>query len=642
MISFDSASFRRIEMKSILTTSGLLILTVLFIGCGGGGNPILPENNPPAWNGSAGVQSVEPGDESITVRFGTATDPDGDAVTYSLFYCDETITENKNPLVTPNNKIENITSPYQLTGLVNGHKYWFGVRAMDSEGLVDANTVAKSSQPSTGGNLMWAKKRTGGISSRSTILSDDSTVVTGVYGYFGASATFGAGEINETVLLSRDAAGVMFFRNNQFPPGADPNVHGDIFVARYNPDGSLAWAKQAGGANSAYHEDSGRGITSLSDNSTVVAGHFEGSSTFGSGEANETILSSVIRPITVARDIQAYYDPDYYYDIFIARYNPDGTLAWAKRAGGEGSDLGTNVKSLSDNSTVMTGYIGDTATFGAGEVHETILSGLGYFIARYNPDGTLAWAKKVEGSGHEITTLSDDSFVLTGVFSTSAEFGPGEANQTTLTTEGWTDVFIAKFNPVGTLVWAKRAGGATGETIDPYLTTLSDDSTVVTGIFEDSSTFGAGETNQTVLNCVGWRDVFIARYNTDGTLAWAKRAGGSGWDNGTGITTLSDNSIVVCGHHGDAITFGPGETNETILSKYETLNDGLCFIARYNQDGTLLWAKNTGGDGYGVTGLSDNTTVLFGSFYDTKIFGPGEINEIALNDGGDFMARFKP
>jgi hypothetical protein len=98
----------------------------------------------------------------------------------------------------------------------------------------------------------------------------------------------------------------------------------------------------------------------------------------------------------------------------------------------------------------------------------------------------------------------------------------------------------------------------------------------------------------------------------------------------------------VCGHHGDAITFGPGETNETILSKYETLNDGLCFIARYNQDGTLLWAKNTGGDGYGVTGLSDNTTVLFGSFYDTKIFGPGEINEIALNDGGDFMARFKP
>jgi hypothetical protein len=630
-------------MKSIFAISGLLIFTLFIIGCTGGGNPIDPgTNNPPVWTGLAGVQSLDPGDGSITVRFGTATDPDSDPVTFSLFYCDQTVTGNTNPLALPTVETGNITSPYQLTGLVNGHKYWFAVRVKDSEGLGDSNTVKKSSQPSVGGNLLWVKRRTGGVSSRSTVLSDDSTVVTGVYGYFGASATFGAGEINETILASRDAAGVMFFRNNQFPPGADPDVHGDIFVARYYPDGTLAWAKQAGGANSDYHGDYGSGITSLADNSTVVVGYFEGSSTFGPGETNQTILTSTARPITVARDIQAYYDPDYYYDIFIARYNPDGTLAWAKRAGGEGSDLGTNVKSLSDNSTVMTGYIGDTATFGAGEVHETILSGLGYFIARYNPDGTLAWAKKVEGSGHEITTLSDDSFVLTGVFSTSATFGPGEATQTTLTTEGWTDVFIAKFNPDGTLLWAKRAGSATGETIDPFITALSDDSTVVTGIFEDSSTFGAGETNQTVLNCVGWRDIFIARYNTNGTLAWAKRAGGSGWDNGTGITTLLDNSIVVVGHHGDAITFAPGEASETILYKYETLNDGLSFIARYNPDGTLLWAKNTGGDGFGVTALSDNTTVLYGSYYDTKIFAPGEINEIALTGGGDFIARFKP
>jgi hypothetical protein len=46
----------------------------------------------------------------------------------------------------------------------------------------------------------------------------------------------------------------------------------------------------------------------------------------------------------------------------------------------------------------MTGFFSDTATFGEGEVHETILTSP-YdgtpFMARFNPDGTLVWAKNI-------------------------------------------------------------------------------------------------------------------------------------------------------------------------------------------------------------------------------------------------------
>jgi len=583
-------------------------------------------NNPPTWDSTVGILSATPGDSKVTITFGTATDPDGDnPVTYDLYYVDETSTGNNNPFISPNIVVPNISSPYTRTSLTNYHKYWFGVRAKDSKLLSETNTVKMSATPRStygNGNLIWAK-RSGGPSDYSycydygrgiTTLSDNSTVVTGV---FCESATFGQGEPNQTILTSVGG--------------------GDIFIARYNPNGTLAWAKRAGGSGGGYDYESGKAITTLSDNSTVVTGSFCDSATFGPGEPNQTVLTSAG-----------------YSDIFIARYNPDGTLAWAKRAGGlEWGDWGRGTTTLSDNSTVVTGWFFLSATFGPGESNQTVLTSAGgsdIFIARYNPNGTLAWAKRAGGSewdyGYGITTLSDNSTVVTGYFSDSATFGPSEPNQTVLTSAGWDDIFIARYNPYGTLSWAKHAGGS-GWDKGYGITTLSDNSTVVTGEFEGSATFGPGESNQTVLTSAGYTNIFIARYNPYGTLLWAKRAGGADWFNGgIGITTLSDNSTVVTGYFWYSATFGPSEPNQTVLTSAGA--DDI-FIARYNPNGTLAWAKRAGGAnndaGLGITTLFDNSTVVTGFFCESATFGPGEPNQTILTSDGlwdIFIARFAP
>jgi uncharacterized delta-60 repeat protein len=465
------------------------------------------------------------------------------------------------------------------------------------------------------GDLIWAKRAGGGQDDYGyaiTTLSDNSTVVTGSFA-FGESATFGQGEPNQTVL---DSAG-----------------DDDVFIARYNPDGTLAWAKRAGGTIT----DIGSAITTLSDNSTLVTGCFWASATFGQGEPNQTVLDSA--------GIS---------DIFIARFNPDGTLAWAKRAGGTAEEEGLGITSLSDNSTVVTGYFNVSATFGPGEPNETVLSA-GYddiFIARYNADGTLAWAKSAGGSqwdiGEAITALSDDSTVVTGYFWGSATFGQGEPNQTMLVSAGQQDIFIAKYNADGTLAWAKSAGGWLGNEYGYAITALCDNAAVVTGSFQALATFGQGEPNETELTGAADGSVFIARYNPDGTLAWAKRAGGAN-SMGRAITALSDNSTVVTGSFFGPGTFGPGEPNETLLNA-----DGYSdiFVARYNPDGTLSWAKRAGGpdasvtttdEGIGITALSDDSTVVTGSFPITATFGPGEPNETELVSAGNydiFIARF--
>jgi uncharacterized delta-60 repeat protein len=461
------------------------------------------------------------------------------------------------------------------------------------------------------GNLIWANRAGGALTFEKgyaiTTLSQNATVVTGI---FEGTATFGPGEANETVLTSLGGY--------------------DIFVARYYSGGTLNWVKQAGGTT----DDEGWGITAFGDNSTIVTGNFKGVATFGMGEANETILTSAGSS-----------------DIFIARYLSNGTLSWAKRIGNTSLDYGYGATTLSDNTAVVTGTFYGTATFGPGEPNQTILTSSGsmdVFIARYNTNGTLVWAKRAGGTSSDyglgVTTLSDNSTVVTGYYNSSATFGSGEPNQTILTSYGGSDIFVARYNPDGTLLWAKSAGGTDNYDEGHSITTLSDDSTVVTGYFYGMAIFGLGEPNQAIMLSAGYYDIFVARYNTDGTLAWVKGVGASSVDHGYGITSLSDDTTVTIGFYNGTVTFGEGEPNETTLTGY---SNG--FLAKYNPDGTLSWAKQFGGEdsdsGRAITTLSNNSVVGTGYFEGSATFGGGEPNETILNSAGGFdifIANFEP
>ena len=56
----------------------------------------------------------------------------------------------------------------------------------------------------------------------------------------------------------------------------------------------------------------------------------------------------------------------------------------------------------------------------------------------------------VDGSGNSY---------VTGFFNGTATFGQGQANQTTLTSAGSDDIFVAQYDSKGVLQWARRAGG---------------------------------------------------------------------------------------------------------------------------------------------------------------------------------------
>jgi len=121
---------------------------------------------------------------------------------------------------------------------------------------------------------------------------------------------------------------------------------------------------------------------------------------------------------------------------------------------------------------------------------------------------------------------SGNSYV-TGSFSGSSPltFGAGEANETTLISAGSTDIFVARYDGNGELVWAKQAGGITVD-VGRGIAVDTSGNSYVTGFFgalfpvsDGSATFGAGEANETTLVTAGNEDIFVAKYSGEGEPA---------------------------------------------------------------------------------------------------------------------------
>jgi hypothetical protein len=476
-----------------------------------------------------------------------------------------------------------------------------------------ANTPATAVAPGIAEvrNVAWAKGIGGtGDDHGNDIatLADGSFVLTGS---FWGSATFGAGEPNQTTLSSTaDSA---------------------VFVARFGPDGTLAWAKSAGGAGGHYGE--GLGIAALADGTCVLTGEFRGSAVFGAGEVKEATLNSAGAG-----------------DVFVARYGSDGTFVWAKSFGGTGDDRGTKLAALADGSCALTGYFYRSATFGAGEANQTTLTSAGgsdLFAARLSPDGTLVWAKRFGGAaydrGSDIATLADGSILLAGSFEGSADLGAGEPNATTLIAPGSEGMLLAHLRPDGALAWAKTAGStqvANASGIAP----LADGTFVLTGGFRGTTIFGAGGPNETALSGTAFGTSFVARYGVDGTLIWAKKAAGISQQGGSQLAALADGSCLLTGFFSGSAIYGAGEVNSTTLhasGKYDL------FVARFGPDGTLVWAKGAGGDGTdasrGVAVLPDGSFLLTGSIQGSATLGAGDAHQARLISYGSvdlFIARY--
>jgi len=215
----------------------------------------------------------------------------------------------------------------------------------------------------------------------------------------------------------------------------NPNAEwgGDIFVAKYTEDGEFLWAKYIAGND---HANRGHGIACDSENNFYLSGKFEGELYFDT----DTLVS--------AGD----------FDIFLAKFDGDGNFLWANRAGSTTHDKPSpsGMKIDEDDHVYITGYFQDIADFSGQQV--TSHGGWDLFLAKYKPDGTVVWVKSEGGNEDDRAysmTIKDASLYLTGFFMENPLFG----NSYPLSSNGGKDIFVAKYDTAGNFYWADDHGG---------------------------------------------------------------------------------------------------------------------------------------------------------------------------------------
>lgn len=217
------------------------------------------------------------------------------------------------------------------------------------------------------------------------------------------------------------------------------------------------------------------------------------------------------------------------------------------------------------------------------------------------------WPTSAGGNGDDRVAASavgpnGDVFV-TGTFEGQAVFG----GETVLSARGTRDLFVARYNAAGNLVWVRRAGGnqadeATGIVVD------SSGNVYITGSFINNADFGPFDIASASLA----GDVFIAKLNAAGDWRWVKGGHGDRDDRSVGIGIIAGDAgaipptadtLIIGGRYRCKIGFSSPADGPNPAVNYDLGISGGCggdvhenrhFVAAIDSDGRWLWATDQG------------------------------------------------
>ncbi len=270
---------------------------------------------------------------------------------------------------------------------------------------------------------------------------------------------------------------------------------------------------------------------------------------------------------------------------FLAKYDSNGVVIWAKSWGGNYSEVGYGVNIDPMGNIVVVGsmssdtvVVGSTTLFGNG-------GSLDIFIAKYSPAGVPIWAKRYGSStsadaAYEVSFDAASNIYFTGYFGSS----PINFDGISLTNSGAYDCFVAKMDLFGIMQWAKKGGGTANDYGMGIATDVNGNS-YVTGYFSSNTANFSG----TTITNNGQADFFIAKYNNAGVLKWIRKEGGAFTDQA--LDSFIDNAgdVYACGSFASSFLTFNGDT------LYNTSAIADCFLVKFDTSGNFQWIKGAGG-----------------------------------------------
>jgi hypothetical protein len=354
----------------------------------------------------------------------------------------------------------------------------------------------------------WAKSIGGKYFDESSDIKTDSkgnTYITGGFGYFYDS--FLKSEIYFDSILLKSEGG------------------SDIFIVKIDQLGKVIWAKSYGGNNDEY----GMEITIDQDGNVYVAGFFQSSSLkFGN-----TVLKNSGNP-----------------DVFLVKYDKDGNVIWAKSGGGKGWDWVRGLSIDSHGNAYLIGHYRDTISFDSSYLYGKGLDDI--FIVKYDSNGLVKWARSEGGKDHDdgfdVLVETNGNYYIIGQYRDSIKFG-----STTLICNGVYDIFVTKYDSNGNVKWVKSSGGDQFEGVSNIINDTEGNLYVTGGFISSSISFGS---TKLLNHNAGKSDIFIVKYDTSGKVLWATSEGADDSEGGEISIDPLGNMYLVGSFTSSPLTFG--------------------------------------------------------------------------------------
>lgn len=257
-----------------------------------------------------------------------------------------------------------------------------------------------------------------------------------------------------------------------------------------------------------------------------------------------------------------------------------GLHLWSRRFGDAGIQRGEGVSVDGSGNVALTGLLQGSVDFGGGPLNGGAKESA--FVARFDSDGNHLFSKRI-GDGntqaYAIATDGDGAVVVAGLFT-----GALQTDNGALTTADGADVFAAKLDASGNLLWVRSLGGDMGWPPGYAVCASTDGNILVAGSFSGTIELGNGSAT-----AAGSSDVFLVKLDPSGEPLWGKTFGGPLAQAAHSVAVDQDSNVLVAGSFTGSIDFG----GDSLLSA----GSEDAFVAKLDASGQHIWSRRLGSAG---------------------------------------------
>lgn len=476
-------------------------------------------------------------------------------------------------------------------------------------------------------------------------------------------------EYGKCAVTDRDGnilVGMLFQNTIDFDPGAGSTVLGtppgiDCAIVKYSTAGALVWARNWSGITGASANTvvTPHGLAVDASNNVVAVGYFG--------------LSGITNRATVDFDPSAgtlLLTNTGGWDSFIAKLDAAGNILWARTFGSitnsATDERAWDVAINAAGEIYVTGFFQGGYDLDASAAGSNVVSSAGekdIYLVKYDANGNHLWSFALNDTGDSVNSLKETSVsldaagrvYLMGHFNGTMNLNPF-GSVSNLTSAGGSDLFVARYSSAGLLERAVRLGGTQDEIAPPGTMRIGPGGNVyLTGRFRGVMDLNPGAGVFTVTNnsTPSADDIFVELLDGDLNFRWGFALASDGaLDGGHRVAFDSRTNLYVAGWFSGTTDFngGAGVFN---LTSMNTNGASDCFLAKYDRNGSFLWARGFGGFTTNASDLSipagltvdfSDAAYLTGQYYGTNVTSypynpPGALpDSLGQNDG--FIVKY--